>query len=279
MHTQYPGQVARPMADRGSIADEIWGQLASEEDSTTRLNSLAKFFNQYERERQTASRLSPALPTSNANLRGYIRLLKRNCRKPKQDIQESSNPATDDTESGTTGTSRKMTDTPPKDSDGRSGSGPSARVSTAADECASGSEVSTTKPEKEALRLALRVTFMTACVTPGRWATTGQGIFRPTWKDTETLADFITRVYPTADPPQESQPISVGKLSVAYLERYACIQIKWTDRLSDHLTFMKGADWKSLYVFAHPAWLKMGLDTLERDDVELGQTTEEALEL
>jgi hypothetical protein len=35
------------------------------------------------------------------------------------------------------------------------------------------------------------------------------------------------------------------------------------DKVSDHLTLLM--DWKSLYAFKHPAWLKVGLDTLERE--------------
>lgn len=136
-------------------------------------------------------------------------------------------------------------------------------------------------PDKEMLGISLRLTYLTACVSSGSGTmSTGQGIFRPTWKSTESLEEYITRVYPKSKkPPQESKSLTIGKLAAAYLESYAKIDFKWTDHLSDHLTFLKGNDWKSLYIFRHPAFLKTSLDALERNDPNLEQGTDMALSL
>jgi hypothetical protein len=280
MATQSASPAADAPSERSRIVDEIWGTLSSAEASKTRLDSLTMFLGQYERERQTARRLSPSLPTSNADIQGYIRLLKTGTTRRKLAIR-----GVDAREAIDAQTEVQVAILPRDEPsmDGHWEDGPkSPRASrTVVDEADSTTETDrqTDRPDKEALHLAVRITYLTACVTPGRWTTTGQGIFRPTWKDTESLAEFMSRVYPRAQPPQESLRINVGKFSAAYLERYASIRLRWTDRLSDHLTFMKGGDWKSLYVFAHPAWLKAGLDTLEKDDIDLAQTTERALEL
>lgn len=261
-------------AARSRIANEIWGNLESKEDTQERLEALGKFFERYEWERQTASRLLPSLLTSHADVQEYVRLLKSSCAKPKQDIRETLE--TEETDFANIVPGNEWTRPEQTAKSHTRGSLPSRTGSSAAQP---GTAPTSAKPDQEGLHLALRITFLTTCVTPGRWSTTGQGIFRPAWKDTETLVQVITRVYPTARPPQESRPLSMTKLTAGYLEKYASVEIKWTDKLSDHLTFLKGADFKSLYIFKHPAWLKTGLDTLERDDVDLGQTTERALQL
>ena len=113
------------------------------------------------------------------------------------------------------------------------------------------------------LELSCRLMLMTSCQTPG---TVGGDNFRPRWSDDETLPQYISRVYPrSSSPPDDArnQPVLLSKLGADFLTRYANIDIRWTERLTDHLTLQKGSDWKSLYVFAHPGFL---LRTLEASD-------------
>ncbi|KAI1328411.1 hypothetical protein F5Y16DRAFT_398344 [Xylariaceae sp. FL0255] len=113
--------------------------------------------------------------------------------------------------------------------------------------------------------LAVRLMLMTSCQTPG---TIGGDIFRPLWKSDETLCQYIHRIYPRYDPPSDgsqSQPIYMHKLTADFLKSYVNIDIRWTDRLSDHLLLLKGSDWKSLYLFSHPAFLTTSLEVLPKE--------------
>ncbi|KAI1258454.1 hypothetical protein F5Y18DRAFT_444567 [Xylariaceae sp. FL1019] len=123
--------------------------------------------------------------------------------------------------------------------------------------------------------LAVRLMFMTSCHTPG---TLGGDIFRPVWKRDETLCQYIDRIYPRCDPTpdgSQSQPIFMHRLTADFLKRYANIDIRWTERLSDHLLLMKGSDWKSLYLFSHPGFLTTSLEVLVKGSH--GGTTDAAL--
>ncbi|RYP20572.1 hypothetical protein DL765_002729 [Monosporascus sp. GIB2] len=110
--------------------------------------------------------------------------------------------------------------------------------------------------------LGLRLMLMTGCRAPG---TVGGDVFRPRWKDHESLVQYIGRVYPRSDAPPDGrggQLLSLHKLGADYLKSCANVDIRWTDHLTDHLLLLKGSDWKTLYVFAHPAFIFQSLQTL-----------------
>ncbi|KAK4209730.1 hypothetical protein QBC37DRAFT_429942 [Rhypophila decipiens] len=127
------------------------------------------------------------------------------------------------------------------------------------------------KPKKELIShfdnattvdLSLRLMLMTSCSPTG---SAGEDIFRPWWKDHETLAQYMQRIYPRYDASTAgngSQPISLRKLSADYLKTYAGIRIQWTNHLTDHLLLLKGSNWKSVHIFAHPAFLLRSLQSL-----------------
>jgi len=124
---------------------------------------------------------------------------------------------------------------------------------------------SSTSASTAALELAVRVMFLTACKYASQ-ETIGGGLFHPRWNDSESLAVYISRVYPrTSNQPalQDVRPIRVEKLAVGYLKTYAKLQLVWTHRLSDHLTLLKRSNQKTLYIFRHPAFLKVSLETLD----------------
>lgn len=130
-----------------------------------------------------------------------------------------------------------------------------------------------------ALDLAVRVAFMTACSAASE-DTFGGDLFRPRWQANESLTAYISRVYPNDDtPPQDVRPLRVDKLAMSYLTRYTHLELHWTHRLTDHLLLLKKANRKILYVFRHPAFLRISLDTLEANDPALGQTVSGALSL
>jgi hypothetical protein len=130
-----------------------------------------------------------------------------------------------------------------------------------------------------ALDLAVRVAFMTACLVASE-ETFGGDLFRPRWQANESLTAYIARVYPHDDtPPQDVRPLRVDKLAMSYLTRYAHLELHWTHRMSDHLLLLKKANRKILYVFRHPAFLRVSLETLEANDPSLGQTISGALSL
>ena len=119
--------------------------------------------------------------------------------------------------------------------------------------------------------LGLRLMLMTGCQAPGTY---GGDVFRPQWKDDESLVQYIGRVYPRSDVPPDgrgSQSLSLYKLSADYLKSCANVDIRWTDHLTDHLLLLRGSDWKTLYVFAHPAFIFKSLQTL--DDAGSERTT------
>ncbi|KAI0486533.1 hypothetical protein F4859DRAFT_528243 [Xylaria cf. heliscus] len=133
-------------------------------------------------------------------------------------------------------------------------------------------------PNEVIFDLLARCVFLTACSSPS--ALGGGSIFRLRWKDSESLERYLARVYPTSKTPnQDLATFRLGKLNASYLQLFANIQIKWTNNLTDHLTLLKGDTWKSLYVFRHPGFIKVCLDTLSADNENLSHTTLEALKL
>jgi hypothetical protein len=130
-----------------------------------------------------------------------------------------------------------------------------------------------------ALDLGVRTMLVTACKTPG---TFGGDVFNPVWKPDETLAAFIDRVYPRWAAPvddRRSTSIAVGRITAHALAADARIRIEWTDRLTDHLELLVGADWKTVYVFRYPCYLKMCLKALLASKPELDHNTADALAL
>ncbi|KAH9885366.1 hypothetical protein F4778DRAFT_511001 [Xylariomycetidae sp. FL2044] len=128
--------------------------------------------------------------------------------------------------------------------------------------------------------LAVRCMLVTACSQPGAMNMGGGSIFRPRWKESETLETYLHRVFPICRAPQQDlASFRLGKLCARYLRSFASVDIKWTDNLSDHLILLRGETWKSLYVFRHPGFLKASLDTLGADDEDMTHTPLQALKL
>ncbi|KAI1393365.1 uncharacterized protein F4822DRAFT_9613 [Hypoxylon trugodes] len=132
-------------------------------------------------------------------------------------------------------------------------------------------ETSRLPPDQALLDLVVRLMFATACVTPG---TIGGPIFKPAWKASETITQYIDRVYPlSSDIPHDIRPIRMDKLRMSYLEAYANVHIQWTDHLSDHLVLLKGIAQKTLYIYAHPWFLRASLRNLGAIDFSLACST------
>jgi len=122
-------------------------------------------------------------------------------------------------------------------------------------------ELSVLHGDQSVIDLSVRLMLMTGCQAPG---TIGGDIFRPRWRSEESLIQYMGRVYPQYDLSEGrgNQPLSLHKLSAHYLKRCANIDVQWTDHLTDHLLLLKGSDWKTLYVFAHPAFIFKSLQVL-----------------
>ncbi|KAI0106400.1 hypothetical protein GGR51DRAFT_559815 [Nemania sp. FL0031] len=128
--------------------------------------------------------------------------------------------------------------------------------------------------------LVVRCMFLTACSTPRSPTMGGHSIFRPRWKESESLERYLARVFPvTRAPQQDLTSFRLQKLSASYLGSFACVRIGWTDKLSDHLILLKGEGWKILYLFRHLGFLKVSLDVLGDADEDTAQTPLEALKL
>lgn len=130
-----------------------------------------------------------------------------------------------------------------------------------------------------ALDLGVRAMLVTACKSPG---TFGGDVFNPVWKTDETLAAFVDRVYPRWTAPVDNRrnnAIAVTRMSAHELTTDGHIRIEWTDRLTDHLELLVGADWKTIYIFRYPCYLKMCLKALLATKPDLDHTTAEALAL
>jgi hypothetical protein len=123
---------------------------------------------------------------------------------------------------------------------------------------------------------------MTACISPD---TVSSDVFRPRWKESESLEMYLRRVYPQSLPrSQDDAPVRVSKLSAGYLTKYANVSIWWTDRLNNHLMLKtriaEGRNLrKAVYIFRHPAFIKASLDALALNNPDLTQTWAEALAL
>lgn len=128
-----------------------------------------------------------------------------------------------------------------------------------------------------ALDLGVRTMLVTACRTPG---TFGGDVFNPVWKPEKTLPTFIDRVYPRWQAPNDDRRnnvIAVSSMTAHAMATNARIRVEWADRLTDHLELLVGADWKTIYVFSYPCYLKMCLKALQASKPELDHDTAEAL--
>lgn len=138
---------------------------------------------------------------------------------------------------------------------------------------------SSIQEQMAALDLAVRVAFMTACSAVSE-ETFGGDLFRPRWKTNESLSAYIARVYPQEHvPPQDVRPIRLSKLAASYLTSYASLELHWTHHLTDHLLLLKRVNRKVLYVFRHPGFLRVSLETLEANDPAVTQTVSGSLSL
>jgi hypothetical protein len=128
-----------------------------------------------------------------------------------------------------------------------------------------------------ALDLTVRLMFMTACRSQNAYNIVAtMQIFRPKWKEQESLVQFVERIFPRCEAPEQGSrnvTIRAHKLTAHYLKQYLNIQIQWTDHLSDHLVFQKGDSWKSLYIYGHPSVLEVGSETLAEHDLNTDTNT------
>jgi hypothetical protein len=128
-----------------------------------------------------------------------------------------------------------------------------------------------------ALDLTVRLMFMIACRSQNAYNIVAtMQIFRPRWKEQESLGQFVERVFPRCDVPDQGNQnviIRAHKLTAHYLKQYLNIQIQWTDHLSDHLVFQKGDSWKSLYIFGYPSVIEVASKTLAEYDVNTPTNT------
>lgn len=116
------------------------------------------------------------------------------------------------------------------------------------------------------LHLMIRITFAIASLPDN--AIGGQ-LFRPQWKAEESISTLVSRVFPQRlpnDSPPDTQRVKMQKMSFSYVAQYTHIEIHWTDYLSDHLLLSTGINWKRLYVFRHPAFIRAALQSLETKD-------------
>jgi hypothetical protein len=119
-----------------------------------------------------------------------------------------------------------------------------------------------------ALDLTVRLLFMTACRSPSATnvVTLGQ-VFRPRWKDEESLETFISKSFPEDSlSATQGTRIYPEKLTASWLERYVNVKIHWTNHLPDHLTLQHTSSGKYLYVFSHAGYLEACLPSSENEE-------------
>ena len=129
-----------------------------------------------------------------------------------------------------------------------------------------------------AFDLAARVMLMVGCRSAANTITTGQ-VFMPSWKDTESLVDFVERVLPRQEIEHGNivETVRAQKLKATYLKDYANFKIEWTDNLPDHLHLHITEHSKSLRIFRHAGFLEVSLQILECHGEKL--STAESLKL
>ncbi|KAF1979830.1 hypothetical protein BU23DRAFT_563203 [Bimuria novae-zelandiae CBS 107.79] len=121
-----------------------------------------------------------------------------------------------------------------------------------------------------ALDLAIKIMFMISCRSSVHAITTGH-VFRPAWKDSESLSALIERVLPChgIEPLERTEAIKAHKLRARYLKAYTRISVKWTDNLPDHLHLQVTEDWKTIQVFGQLGFLAAAIRALDGEDEDL----------
>ncbi|KAH0439914.1 hypothetical protein CcaCcLH18_02631 [Colletotrichum camelliae] len=121
----------------------------------------------------------------------------------------------------------------------------------------------------------VRMIFMTA--TKSSYAV-GGGLVAYVWKNSETIVDFLDRVYTARSVTMiPDQPINIRNLRALNMIRHTGIRIQPTNKLSDHLHLIYGDDFKILLVFHHRFFLEYSLQRLKHDRGDLDQSTAEAV--
>ncbi|KAH0544928.1 hypothetical protein FGG08_001008 [Glutinoglossum americanum] len=131
-----------------------------------------------------------------------------------------------------------------------------------------------------ALDLTVRVMFMASCRSSTAYnIITTNLVFRPIWRESESLEGLVERVLPRyeIDQPGQTDTIRAQKLNVRYLYDYTKVRIEWTNNLPDHLFLQVTDEWISLRVFPHVGFLETCSRALAERDV--GISTIESLSL
>jgi len=118
-----------------------------------------------------------------------------------------------------------------------------------------------------ALDLSVKIMLMISCASAKNVITTGN-IFRPQWRDSETLEELVERALPRHDiePTLKPEPIRAQDLKFANVSSFGKIKIEWTDNLPDHLFLQITDRWKRLKVFKHAAILEVSLQSAATDE-------------
>jgi hypothetical protein len=118
-----------------------------------------------------------------------------------------------------------------------------------------------------ALDLGVKIMLMISCISARNVVTTGH-IFRPQWRDSETLEELLQRALPRHEyePSAKPETIRTRNLRYAYVSAYAKVSIEWTDNLPDHLCLQITDEWKTLKLFKHVAVLELALQCATKDE-------------
>jgi hypothetical protein len=118
-----------------------------------------------------------------------------------------------------------------------------------------------------ALDLGVKTMLMISCISAKNVITTGH-IYRPQWRDSETLEEMIDRALPRheIEATFKPEPIRAQNLRYAYVSAYAKVSIEWTDNLPDHLCLQITDQWKTLKLFKHVALLELSLRSAASDE-------------
>lgn len=82
------------------------------------------------------------------------------------------------------------------------------------------------------------------------------------WRNQETLAEFVERVYKPSPESGSVQPIDINNVRAKVLRKRASIKIRSTNILSDHLYLHIGKRFKILYLFPDRGFLEDSLSGL-----------------
>ncbi|KAF4930372.1 hypothetical protein CGCVW01_v001011 [Colletotrichum viniferum] len=97
------------------------------------------------------------------------------------------------------------------------------------------------------------------------------------WRNQETLAEFVERVYKPSPESGSVQPIEINNVRAKVLRKRASIKIRSTNILSDHLYLHIGKRFKVLYIFSDRGFLEESLSSLSVSNQTPTHSTTEAL--